>query len=71
MVIEPEFRSLCSSCSYVKLILGTDACDGVAADSLDWFKIGEASWDGTEWPSDKIRRDQDWTFTIPADIAPG
>lgn len=47
------------------------SCDGVPADSLDWFKIGEATYDGTSWPAEKITAGEDWTFTIPSDLAPG
>lgn len=78
------------SCARCRMLVAhlVASCDGVAADSLDWFKISEATWDGTEWPSAKINRDagefspetrvlassdhpQDWSFSIPSDIAPG
>ena len=48
-------------------------CQGVDATSLDWFKIASKSWMGTEWASDVISKapEHDWSFDIPADLAPG
>lgn len=46
-------------------------CDGVAADSLDWFKIQEESFDGTAWPTDKIVSTLNADVAIPASIAGG
>ncbi|OCF43460.1 hypothetical protein I317_02760 [Kwoniella heveanensis CBS 569] len=46
-------------------------CDGVDAASLQWFKIAEDTFDGTQWPSDKIVSTLAWTFKIPSDLAAG
>ena len=46
-------------------------CDGVDAASLDWFKIAEANFDGTLWPTQEVAATLDWDFTIPANIRPG
>ncbi|WVF67002.1 hypothetical protein IAT40_001745 [Kwoniella sp. CBS 6097] len=46
-------------------------CDGVDAASLQWFKIDEATFDGTKWPSDTIVSSLAWTFKIPSDLAAG
>ena len=48
-----------------------ETCDGVAADSLNWFKIDQTTYDGTQWPAEKITAGEDYTFTIPSDLAPG
>jgi hypothetical protein len=47
------------------------SCDGVDASSLAWFKISEATNDGTTWASATIANTLNWSFDIPADIAPG
>jgi len=50
-----------------------ETCQGIASASLDWFKISEEGWTGTDWVSNDItnRPEHDRTFTIPADLAPG
>jgi hypothetical protein len=49
----------------------TASCSGVAPESLDWFKIESSTWDGSEWPTAAITRDEPRSFSIPSDIAPG
>ena len=41
------------------------------ADSLNWFKIDQTTYDGTQWPAEKITAGEDYTFAIPIDLAPG
>lgn len=50
-----------------------DTCQGVPSASLDWFKISEEGWTGTDWVSNDIthRPGHDRSFTIPADLGPG
>ena len=50
-----------------------ETCQGVPSASLDWFKISEEGWTGTDWISNDItnRPGHDRSFTIPADLAPG
>jgi len=50
-----------------------ETCQGAPSASLDWFKISEEGWTGTDWISNDItnRPGHDRSFTIPADLAPG
>jgi len=48
-----------------------ETCDGVAADSLSWFKIDQTTYDGTQWAAERITAGEDYTFTIPSDLALG
>jgi len=50
---------------------GAASCDGIDAASLDWFKISESLFDGTQWPGEKIASTLEWPFTIPTDLASG
>lgn len=47
------------------------SCDGVAADSLDWFKIGEATYAAGKWPTELLSASKEWPYKIPTDLAPG
>ncbi|MGG6498650.1 UNVERIFIED_CONTAM: lytic polysaccharide monooxygenase auxiliary activity family 9 protein, partial [Bacteroidetes bacterium 56_B9] len=47
------------------------SCDGVDAASLDWFKIAEETWDGTQWPTERISQTKSYAFTVPSDLAAG
>lgn len=49
----------------------TGDCNGVDAFSLDWFKISEASWDGTQWPTEQVNQTKSWTFSIPQGVKSG
>ena len=48
-----------------------ETCDGVAADSLNWFKIQEDGFEGGVWASQSIADTFKWTFNIPAELAAG
>lgn len=58
------------TCFHYTLMIGT-SCDGVAADSLEWFKIQEDGFSGGVWASEAIAKTKKWNFKIPAELASG
>jgi hypothetical protein len=65
MTLRPRLRI-----GYV--LISSASCDGVAADSLDWFKIQEDIFgaDGL-WATEVLPSKLKWEFRIPSDLAPG